>query len=233
MSKQNLTTKANAIFVGALALRVLALGANSINKVKKTGSKMASVFLMNGVAYGYFGDSMFKAWSHEIHKSHPTVFVGSMSTWSLEGIFGVIIQIQNDLRHRISDEYLSAAVSDIVALMNPSGQTALRKEIINASMPFRIEQKEALGRYDALTNGLYEKLQKVVKHADDAVDIDSIAIKKAWLKSANHDLLNGQASITVGELLAMVEVEDSWLLGRTRTNAADYGDVQSADDLDI
>ena len=233
MTKQNLTTKANAIFVGALALRMYALDAKTTNKVKKTGSKLASVFLMNGVAYGYFGDSMYKKRTHDIHVNHPTVFVGSLSTWSLEGIFSVIIQIQNDVRHLLDDKILNPAVADIVALMTPKGQEDLRKEIINATMPFRIEQNESKGRFDALTNGLYEKLQKVVKHADDAIDIDSIAIKKAWLKATNHDLLNGQASITVGDLLSMVEVDDSWLFKGRSSQPIDYGDVQSADDLDI
>ena len=101
-------------------------------------------------------------------------------------------------------------------------------------MSFRIEQNEAMGRYDALTSGLYEKLQKVVKYADDAVDIDSIAIKKTWFSDKHRDLLNGQASITVGDLLAMVEVDDSWIYkGKGRSQKVDYGAVQTADDLDI
>lgn len=234
MAKQNMTTKANEIFVGADADRAKVLGAKTTNKVKEAGAKLALVFLMNGVAFGYFGDSMYKKRTHDIHVNHPTVFVGSLSTWSLEGMFSVILQIQNDVRHLLDDKIVNPAVSDLVALMNQSGRTALRKAIISASMPFRIEQNEAMGRYDALTSGLYEKLQKVVKYADDAVDIDSIAIKKAWLKSGNHDLLDGQASITVGDLLAMVEVDESWLYkGKGKGQRVDYGEVKSADDYDI
>lgn len=233
MSK-TLNEKANAIFalVSVLTLRSYAVNADTVSKVKKAGVKSALVFLMNGVAYGYFGDSMYKKRTHDIHVNHPTVFVNSMSTWSIEGIFGVLVEIQNNCRHLLKSERLQTYGSELASLLTGKGQQALIKAIVEGSMPLRIEQNESKGRFDALTNGLFDKYSKVLQHADDAVDIGTIEIKKAWFKKDNHDLLGSKSSMTVNQLISLVDVHEADFYGRT-ISGLDYGDVLEADDLDI